>query len=328
MSLGSQREIFPIGVFLKGAVLSLFFALLLSGCSRDSDTIVVDFHKTVPIDKPPSAKPLSPALRVAVGAMISPKETFIYYQQLIEYIGKKIGRPIDLVQRRTYVEINQLLGKGEIDLAFICSGPYAGGKEQYGFEVLAAPQVQGSHFYRSYLIVNRTQPYQRLEDLRGRVFAFTDPESNTGRLTPTYWLRQIGEDPEKFFAKVIYTYSHDNSILAVGRGLVDGAAVDGLIWEYFRKANPELTRPTSIIRQSEPYAIPPVVASRSFPVEKRRQARDLLLFMHLDADGRRILDGLMIDRFVVPPADWFESIKEIQKMAASLKEGDHGSKEP
>jgi phosphonate transport system substrate-binding protein len=301
---------------------------LLSGCTRDPDTIVVDFHKTVPTKKPTQELPRSPSLRVAVGAMISPKETFAYYRQLIEYIGKKMQMPIDLVQRKTYGEISQLLDKGEIDLAFICSGPYAGGKEQYGFELLAAPQVQGSHFYRSYLIVNRNQPYQQIEDLRGRIFAFTDPESNTGRLAPTFWLKQIGEDPERFFAKVIYTYSHDNSILAVGRGLVDGAAVDSLIWEYFGNVNPELTRPTRIIKKSEPYAIPPVVASGKFPVEKSRLARDLLLSMHLDDEGRRILDGLMIDRFAVPPADWFESVKQIQTMAASLKEGDHGAQKP
>jgi len=298
------------------------------GCTRDPDTIVVDFQKTIPNKKPSQEQPLSASLRVAVGAMISPKETFEYYRQLIEYIGKKMQRPIDLVQRKTYGEINQLLGRGEIDMAFICSGPYAGGKEQFGFELLATPQVQGSHFYKSYLIVNVNQPYRKIEDLRGRVFAFTDPESNTGKLAPTFWLKQIGEDPERFFAKVIYTYSHDNSILAVGRGLVDGAAVDSLIWEYFGNVNPELTRPTRIIRKSEPYAIPPVVASGSFPEEKRRQAREVLLSMHLDTEGKRILDGLMIDRFIAPPADWFESVKQIQRMAASLKEGDHGAQKP
>jgi len=328
MTVGSLRGVFSAGGFLKVAVEFLLFVFVLSGCTRDSDTLVVDFHKTVPIKKPTSAKALSPSLKVAVGAMVSPKETFTYYRQLMEYIGNKMKWPIELVQRKTYNEINQLLGKGEIDLAFICSGPYAGGKNEYGFGVLAVPQVQGSHFYRSYLVVNRNMAYQRLEDLRGRVFAFTDPESNTGRLAPTHWLGQIGEVPERFFAKVIYTYSHDNSILAVGRGLVDGAAVDGLVWEYFRKTNPEFTQPTRVIKKSDPYAIPPVVASKNFPEERRRQTRDLLLSMHLDAEGRRILGGLLIDRFVIPPADWFQSVEEIQEMVSSLKEGDHGSEKP
>jgi phosphonate transport system substrate-binding protein len=328
MSLGSHRKRFSIGFFLKGAVLGLGLAFLLSGCTRDPDTILVDFHKTVPTQKATQQLHLSPSLRVAVGAMISPKETFIYYQQLIEYIGRKMERPIELVQRNTYGEINRLLGRGEIDLAFICSGPYAGGKEEYGFDVLATPSVHGSCFYRSYLIVNKDSHHQRLEDLRGRVFAFTDPESNTGRLAPTYWLSQMGEEPERFFSKVIYTYSHDNSILAVGRGLVDGAAVDGLVWEYFGNTNPELTRPTRIIKQSELYAIPPVVASGSFPDEQRKQVSQILVSMHLDSEGRRILGALMIDRFVVPPAEWFHSVKEIQKMAVFLKERDHGSKKP
>jgi phosphonate transport system substrate-binding protein len=328
MNLGSITQLFAARFFLRRAALPLSFALLLLGCTRESDTIVVDFHKTTPAKKPSQEQPLSPSLRVAVGAMISPKETFVYYRQLIDYIGRKTQSPIELVQRKTYGEINQLLGRGEIDLAFICSGPYAGGKEEHGFELLAVPQVQGRYFYQSYLIVNINQPYQTLDDLRGRVFAFTDPESNTGRLAPTYWLKQIGEEPERFFSKVIFTYSHDNSILAVGRGLVDGAAVDSLIWEYFRNVNPELTHPTRIIKKSEPYAIPPVVASASFPEEKRRQTRNLLLSMHLDAEGRRILDGLMIDRFIMPPSDWFDSVKQIQRMAASLKEGNHGAQEP
>ena len=304
----------------------LLFLLSFCGCAREPDPIVVDFHKTLPQNKP--ARPSAPSLRVAVGAMVSPKETFIHYQQLFEFIGRKIDSPVELIQRKTYLEINQLLDRGEIDIAFICSGPYAGNKEEYGFQTLAVPQVQNSHFYRSYLIVNANKPFQRLEDLRGRVFAFTDPESNTGRLAPTFWLHQMKERPETFFSKSIYTYSHDNSILAVGRGLVDGAAVDSLVWDYLQNTRPELTRSIRIIRKSEPFAIPPVVASREFSKEKMDRVRQILLSMHLDEEGRRILKGLMIDRFIAPPADWFENAEEIQKRTTLLKGDPHVPKKP
>jgi phosphonate transport system substrate-binding protein len=162
--------------------------------------------------------------------MVSPKETLVYYRQLLDYIGSKLGRNVQLIQRKTYGEINELIGKGQIDLGLVCSGPYVTGREKYGFELLAVPQVHGKHFYQSYLIVNKNSTFHKLEDLRGQVFAFTDPESNTGKLVPTYWLMKVGERPETFFSKTIYTYSHDNSILAVARALADGAAVDGLIW--------------------------------------------------------------------------------------------------
>ena len=56
-------------------------------------------------------------------------------------------------------EINELLAKSQIDLAFICSGPYVDGKEKYGFQLVATPEVQNSHFYHSYLIVNKTSEF-------------------------------------------------------------------------------------------------------------------------------------------------------------------------
>jgi phosphonate transport system substrate-binding protein len=265
---------------------------------------------------------------VAVGAMISPKETFVYYRQILDYIGTNLGKNVELVQRKTYGEINELFGKGEIDLAFVCSGPYATGKEKFGFELLATPLVQGSHFYHSYLIVNKDSPFRRLEDLRGRVFAFTDPDSNTGKLVPTFWLAQMGERPENFFGKTVYTYSHDNSILAVARGLVDGATIDGLIWEYYHHNNPTFTSKTRIIRKSEPYGIPPLVASRHFPSALKGSIRRLLLSMHQDPEGQQILSALMIDRFIAPQEEWYDSIRQMKQGLISLDKNTHAAAKP
>ncbi len=68
--------------------------------------------------------------------MVSPKETFVHYRELLTYMGEKLNRKVQLVQRKTYGEINELLGKGEIDLAFLCAGPYAMEKDKYALELL------------------------------------------------------------------------------------------------------------------------------------------------------------------------------------------------
>jgi len=290
-----------------------------AGCGSGSDAVVVDFEKTVAVERPASSVSESTQLKVAVAAIISPKETFVYYRQLLDYIGQKMGREIQFVQRKTYGEINELLAKGQIDLAFICSGPYVVGKEKYGFQLVATPEVQNSHFYHSYLIVNKASQFQNLEDLRGQVFAFTDPDSNSGKLVPTYWLWQMGETAETFFEKTIYTYSHDNAILAVAKGLVDGAAVDGLIWEYYNNKNPIFTSKTRIIRKSEPYGIPPMVASNSIPSELMTKIRRLLFSMHQDPQGKAILKELMIDKFIVPKDKWYDSIRKINLELASME---------
>ena len=304
-------------ILISGLILVTM--VIVNGCGRDSNAVVVDFDKTVAVDRPMSSEPESVQLKVAVGAMISPKETFAYYRQLLDYIGRKLGREIQFIQRKTYGEINELLARNQIDLAFICSGPYVVGKEKHGFELLATAEVQNSHFYHSYLIVNKYSEYKDLADLRGRVFAFTDPDSNTGKLVPTFWLSQINEKPETFFSKTIYTYSHDNAIMAVAKGLVDGAAVDSLIWEYYHRKNPVFTSETRIIRKSEPYGIPPLVASKSLSLGLKARIRQALFDMHHDPKGKKIISELMIDRFVSPRDEWYDSIRKMNLKLAWLE---------
>lgn len=308
------------------------FALILSiigitffvtGCNDNAGYATVDFSKTIQIKQPGPAHDKGHTLRVAVSAMVSPKETFSNYRMLLDYLGKKLDYKIQLIQRKTYTEINELFLKGKVDLAFICSGPYATGKKKYGFEALATPIIRGKPFYYSYLIVNKHSSIKSLEDLKGRVFAFTDPESNTGALIPTYWLAQKGETPESFFKSINYTYSHDNSILAVAKSLVDGAAVDSMIWEYYNFQNPANTSQTRVIKKSIPFGSPPFVASSYLPSHVKENARNVLLKLHQDPAGRRILKELLIERFVLPKKVWYQPVREIKSRLAAANKGSH-----
>jgi phosphonate transport system substrate-binding protein len=301
-------------------IFSLGVVLLINGCGGDGDRAVVDFDQTLSIARPGEQVSRNPPLRVAVAAMISPKETFDLYRQLLEYLSRGVGKDLNFVQRKTYAEINELLRRGDIDVAFICSGPYATGKGSLNFKPLAVPLVHGSHFYQSFLIVHQDSPFNRLEDLRGRSFAFTDPNSNTGKLVPTYWLAELQERPETFFSQTIYTYSHDNSIMAVSRGLVDGAAVDSLIYEYYKEKKPGVTSRTRVIKKSPPYGIPPLVASGHLSRSDRDRLQQVLLTMHKDPEGRRILGELFIDRFIPLKEEWYEPIQHLHQKLAQLKE--------
>lgn len=308
-------------------VLMLALLAAVTGCSRGDNYKRVDFSKTITVVQPEKQTGAEGGLRVAVAAMISPKETFVYYHRLLDYIGSRLGRPVQLIQRKTYGEINALFPKREIDLAFICTGPYAVDRARFGFEALAVPVVRGKPFYRAYLIVNRRSPYRLLDDLKGRVFAFTDPQSNTGALVPTFWLSQTGQTPEGFFKKIIYTYSHDNSILAVARGLVDGAAVDSLKWEYYNRRKPLYTAKTRVIRKSKPFGTPPLVASRFLAEPLKVKIRRLLFSMHKDADGRQILKKLMIGKFIAPQEKWYTPVAEMYEQVHRAGKVSHGAQE-
>ena len=312
-----------VSLILVSALLASFF-----GCGGDVEYKAVDFSKTIPIAQPEGKPTTDNVLRVAVAAMISPKETFVYYQELLDYIGKNSGFRVQLIQRKTYDEVNALFLKGEIDLAFICTGPYAAGKNRYGFEALATPQVRGQPFYQSYLIVPKESSYQRLEDLNERVFAFTDPDSNTGAMVPRFWLAKLGQSPESFFSKTIFTYSHDNSILAVAKGLVDAAAVDGHQWEYFERFNPAHTSKTRVILKSQPFGSPPLVASARLPKDVKSKIRSLILSLHQEPEGKRILENLLIDRFVAPQEEWYEPARAMIAGLPDTPRDHHATQKP
>ncbi|MFN3333608.1 MAG: phosphate/phosphite/phosphonate ABC transporter substrate-binding protein, partial [Caldilinea sp.] len=250
-------------------------------------------------------------LRVGVAAILSPQGTVESYSELTAYLAEKLGRPVDLIQRRTYAELNDMVEASQVELAFICTNAYVVGNEQFGMELLVAPEINGESIYYSQLIVPTSSTAQSMADLRGKVFAFTDPMSFTGRIYAVYMLQQMGETPEHFFQRTFYTYSHDRAIDAVADGVADGAAVDSLVLDYALQRNPELATRIRIIHQSEAFGIPPVVVPPTLPVRQKVYLRDLLLAMHEDDVGKVVLRNLGIDRFVEIENTAYDGVREI-----------------
>lgn len=178
-------------------------------------------------------------LRLAVAAVLSPRGTVEGYEPLRAYLERRLGRPVELVQGRDYAQVNALLERGEVDVGVVCTSSYLI-EEERGVQALVVPQVEGRVTYQAVLLVPAASPARDLADLRGGVFAYTDPLSFTGRAVPLYWLLEMGADPRTFFARTFYTYSHDEAIAAVAEGVADGAAVDSLVYRFALAQDPGL----------------------------------------------------------------------------------------
>jgi len=302
MNLKKRWLILPLVVLAAVAILLWFVR-------GDGTTHRVNMTEVVKSESEPQPEAV---LRVAVAAMISPKETEDGYFDLLRLVGKRMGREVRFFQRKTYAEVNDLLQRREIDLAFVCAGPYVDGHERFGMELLAVPVVHGGTVYHSYFIVRRDGPIKNLDGLRGRRFAFVDPDSNTGYLVPTYVLSRRGETPKSFFGETFFTHSHDNSIKAVADGLADGAAVDSLIWEYINATNPADTARTRIIDKSPPYGIPPVVVHPALNPELKQQLREVFLHLHEDPLARPLLAHIQIEHFVAGDDAMYDSVRKMQ----------------
>lgn len=251
-------------------------------------------------------------LRVAIAAVISPKETLKSYQDLLAYLGRHLARPVELVQRGTYAEVNDLIRAGNVDVAFVCTSAYLEGHREFGMELLVAPQVRGETVYYSYLLVPSDSPTQTTTDLRGKTFTFTDPMSLTGRQYPTYLLMQMGETPDAYFKKVVFTYSHDKAIKAVADRLVDGAAVDGLIFDSLAARDATVAARVRVIHKSPPFGIPPVVVHPDLDAALKQQLRALFLGMSNDKEGQAILRELDIEQFVVVPDSLYDPARQVE----------------
>lgn len=150
--------------------------------------------------------------------------------QLKAYLARKCKFEVQLVQRRTYEEITTLLISGQLDAAWICGYPFA----QYRSELalVAVPVWRGEPLYESYIIVPAGRQVQGIEELRGDLHAFSDPNSNSGYLVTVSLLAERRIRPEEFFKKTIFTYGHRNVVRAVASGLAQSGSVDGYVWAF------------------------------------------------------------------------------------------------
>ena len=291
----------------------ILLSSVLTGCATISQGEAIgyiDLHSLQPIPSP-VANDIHP-LRVAIAAVISPQGSAESYAPLLDYLSAKLERPVERVQRRTYNEVNELVRRGEVDMAFVCTSSYLVGSQEFDMQLLAAPQVNGDVTYRAIIIVPANSTAQDILDLRGTVFAFTDPISFSGRVYPTYLLNQFGETPETFFSRTFFTYSHDDAINAVASGLADGASVDSLVLDFALKRDPDLQSRIRVIHTSPPFGMPPVVVSPSIRPQLRAQLEEALLNMDQGETGREALQALDYERFVTVSEEDYQSAEIVE----------------
>lgn len=232
-------------------------------------------------------------------------------ERLIGYIGEKIEMPISIVQRKTYQEINDLIRQKKVDIAFVCSLPYIVGRDNAGMELLVVPKMKSKPLYHSYLIVPKDSLAQSMEDLRGMLYAYPDPLSNSGYLYPRYRLIRAGFSPDDFFKRWVQTHSHTSSIEAVSDGFVDGASIDSYIYDLMSILRPELTGKTKIIEISPPFGFPPVVVRKDLPVDLKKKLKSIFLAIHDDPKGKLILKDMLLDGFVTGKDSLFDPVRKM-----------------
>jgi phosphonate transport system substrate-binding protein len=135
--------------------------------------------------------------------------------------------------------IQGLLG-GTIDMAWLGASGYAKtylSDPEAVEPILVKVNVDGGYGYYSVGFARKDSGVTSLESMKGKKFGFGDPNSTSGYLIPSIEIPQAtGSTMESgdYFGEVVFTGGHEQTIVAVNNGDVDGGVTwaDGLgEWE-------------------------------------------------------------------------------------------------
>lgn len=240
-----------------------------------------------------------------------------------DYLEMHLQRPVTFVQRGSYREVVDMLREGKLDFAWLCGYPYILNKQS--FRLVAVPLYKGEPLYQAYIIVPASDKTSRsISDLRGKVFAFSDPYSNSGHLYPEYLIAQQGKRPAEYFAKTFYTWGHRKVVEAVASGLAQGGAVDGYVWDTLKLLHPELAQRTRVIQESPQFGHPPFVAGGTTSKKMIADMQGALFHMTHDPLGQPLLNNLNLDGFVYGRPDLFDRIDEMSRVVEKQRNASKG----
>ena len=217
---------------------------------------------------------------------------------LATYAEEALGVPTKLFAPADYNGVIQGLLGGTLDMAWLGASGYAAvylSDPEVVEPVLVKINLDGSYGYHSIGFARKDSGITSLEDMKGKVFGFGDPNSTSGYLIPSIEIpAETGASMESgdYFGEVKFTGGHEQTIVAVNNGDVDGGVTwaDGQgAWEdgynsgALRKAvDAGLVDMNDLVEiwRSKPIPEGPVVLRSSLPADVKEKMVALVDGLH------------------------------------------------
>ena len=203
----------------------------LSGGAQALDSRYVDANGDMVADAP-----ADPKLFVDPGTLIfayTPVEDPEVYRKVwdefLAHLTKTTGKKVVFFPVQSNAAQIEAMRAGRLHVAGFNTGSNPLAVNCAGFVPFAMMASLKNEFgYEMEIIVQADGPIRKIEDLKGRTVAFTDPNSNSGFKAPSALLRaEFGLEAGRDF-KSAFSGKHDNSVLGVANKDYDAAAIAGL----------------------------------------------------------------------------------------------------
>ncbi len=167
-----------------------------------------------------------PKFRYGVQAVETQAAALTRYKGFAAYVKQKLGVELELFLSAEYAGVIQAIGAKQLEVMDMGASGYAAGylETMGGIEPLVVPtNPDGTIGYYAVAFVRSDSPYKSLDDLKGKIWAWAEPNSSSGYLFPLVSFRNKGLIPEKHFGKVVFSGGHEQSIIGVLDRAYDGA---------------------------------------------------------------------------------------------------------
>jgi phosphonate transport system substrate-binding protein len=234
-----------------------------------------------------------PKFRYGVQSVETQAASLTRYKGFGEYVKKKLGVELELFLASEYAGVIQAIGAKQLEIMDMGASGYAAAwlETKGGVEPLVVPtNNDGTIGYYSVAFVRADSPYKNLNDLKGKVWAWAEPNSSSGYLFPLVGFRKMGLEPEKHFGKVVYSGGHEQNIIGVLDKAYDGAVTWTNDIEKHTRGGLHMMLSRGVLKKEDIRIIwvsdlipNPVIAVRSdLPKEMKAELKAMFLNMHKD----------------------------------------------
>jgi phosphonate transport system substrate-binding protein len=177
--------------------------------------------------------------------------------------------------------------------------------EKYDVDVGLVTERYGATTYVGQLNVRADSGITTLEDLKGKVMCWVDPNSTSGYIIPRIMLQANGIDPDNDFSKTVEAGSHNNVIIAVYNGDCDVGASFADARSSVAEDFPDVTDVVSVLATTTEIPNDSVSFIKDFPAETREQVINALLEISGSEEGQAALNSLYSIAALVKADDTF-----------------------
>jgi len=225
--------------------------------------------------------------------------------KLAKMVADKTGLVIHANVGTDFAAVRESMGAGKAHIGWLNTFNYVLAHEKYGVDVALVTVRYGSTSYKGQIIVRADSGIKSLQDLKGKVMCWVDPNSTSGYIVPRILLKANGIDPDKDFAKTIEAGSHNNVVIQVYNGECDAGATYVDARSSVEKDIPDVKEKVVVLETTSDIPNDNVSFIKDFPADMRKQIVDALLEIANTEEGKQALNELYSIEGLEPADDSF-----------------------